>query len=351
MLTIKQDYGEILSALLDQNHVRIKNEWKNHIDEIINDFENYFGLVITSPPSRNNYWTINKKSNINVSGIKFFKNKETYQLFYLTCAFLNVNTQSYITLSDIQTKIKEYTMGNLPDLYESNTPFDEFLVRNTRPIIKALEYFNIIEEYNPDNFKDENETDIAYHCLYKPAEIFIQNPQTTTYKGNKNADFKAAMNYLFTNTYLYKYDQPDLYETLQFRMDDVQEAFQLISNDYNEHYNYKLIEKNDYLFVVRNSKNYTSFPSNTNIDKILSHVLIHLDINKQYTLTSLSNCIENNALYQKIKVKDSANKLSKDLINIGLNYGFLKEIDEGYQPTLLKNILKEQEIKEDNTNE
>lgn len=349
MLTIKQDYGEILSALLDQNHVRVKNEWKSHIKEIKNDFENYFGLVITSP--RTNYWTINKKSNINVSGIKFFKSKETYQLFYLACAFLNVNTQSYIALSDIQTKIKEYTIGNLPDLYESNSPFDEFLVRNTKPIIKALEYFNIIEEYNPDDFKDKDETDAAYHCLCKPAEVFIQNPQATAYKGSKNADFKAAMNYLFTNTYLYKYDVPDLYETLQYRMDDVQDAFQLISNNYNEHYNYKLIEKNDYLFVVRNSKNYTAFPSNTNIDKILSHVLINLDINKQYTLTSLANCIKDNELYQKIKIKDSANKLSKDLINIGLNYGFLEDVNESYQPTILKNILKEQEIKEDITNE
>lgn len=54
MSTIKQDYGEILSALLDQNQVRIKNEWKNHIKEIKNDFENYFGLVITSP--RINYF-------------------------------------------------------------------------------------------------------------------------------------------------------------------------------------------------------------------------------------------------------------------------------------------------------
>lgn len=349
MSTIKQDYGQILSALLDQNQVRIKNEWKNHIKEIKNDFENYFGFVITSP--RINYWTINKKSSVNVSGIKFFKNKETYQLFYLACAFLNVNTNSYITLSDIQTKIKEYTMGNLPDLYESNSPFDEFLVRNTKPIIKALEYFNIIEEYNPVNFKDKNETDAAYHCLCKPTEVFIQNPQTTTYKGHKNANFKAAMNYLFTNTYLYKYDQPDLYETLQFRMDDVQDAFRLISSDYNEHYDYKLIEKNDYLFVVRNSKNYTAFPSNSNIDKILSHVFIHLDINKQYTLTSLANCIKDNDLYQKIKVKDSVNKLSKDLINIGLNYGFLEEADEAYQPTILKNILKEQEIRKDVINE
>ena len=349
MSKIKQDYGEILSALLDQNQVRIKDEWKKHIREIKNDFENYFGLVITSP--RINYWTINKKSSVNISGIKFFKSKETYQLFYLTCAFLNVNTQSYIPLSYIQTKIKEYTMGNLPDLYKSKSPFDEFLVKNTKPIIKALEYFNIIEEYNPANFKGDNETDIAYHCLCKPAEVFIQNPQSTAYKGHKNADFKAAMNYLFTNTYLYKYDQPDLYETLQFRMDDVQDAFRLISNNYNEHYDYKLIEKNDYLFVVRNSKNYTAFPSNTNIDKILSHVLIHLDINKQYTLTSLADCIEKNDLYQKIKIKDSSNKLSKDLINIGLNYGFLKETDDLYQPTILKNILKEQEIKEDVINE
>lgn len=331
---IQYEYGAILSSLLDANQVRIKPEWHTHLKKIKEDFEKYFGLVISTP--RRNYWSINKKSKTNISGIKFFKEKETYQFFYLACAFLNTTINPYFDSEILREKITHYTLSNLPELYESKTPFDEYLIKHINPIIKALEYLDIVEECTLDS----NEK--ILHRKNKPSKILKPNKQPTIYRGKTNNAFKYAMNYLFTNTYLYKEDEPEMYDILQKDMDRVQASFHLLSSDYNENCVYTLMEKDDYMMVVRKSKQYSAFPSNTNKDKIISQIFINLNINTVYTVEMLSNEVENNQIYQNIKIKDATQTLAKDLICIGLSYGFLERVNDGYQPTLLIHILKEE---------
>lgn len=345
MSDVKNLYGEILSLLLDHDQVKIKPEWSNHVKDIKNDFENLFGLVISTP--RRNYWSINKQSNTQISGIKFFKEKETYQLFYLACAFLNTTLELYFTHETLQQKVKEYAMTNLPDLYESQTPFDEYLIKHMRPIVKALKYLNIIEDYDDPSLETDDD---IYYRTNKPSDILISNDKSLVFRGKKDNEFKEAMNYLLTNTYVYKHDVPDIYNTLQLKMDDVLNSLHYLSYDYNSHSNYHLIEKNDYMMIVRQSKNYTSFPSNTNIDKILSQILIELELNSSYSFDDLHERIENNTLYQKLKIKDSIKKLTNDLIHIGLTYGFLNKTNNIYQPTILINILNENKEESSNDN-
>lgn len=334
---IQYEYGNILCSLLDYNQVHIKPEWNNHLKQIKEDFEKYFGLVISTP--RKYYWTINKKSKTNILGIKFFKEKETYQFFYLACAFLNTTINPYFDFEMLREKITHYTLSNLPELYESQTPFDEYLIKHINPIIEALKYLDIAEECTLKS----NEK-ILYR-KNKPSEILIPNKQSTStiYRGRTNNAFKHAMNYLLTNTYLYKKDEPEIYDTLQKNIERVQASFHLLSSDYNENCVYTLMEKDDYMMVVRKSKQYSAFPSNTNKDKIISQIFINLNINTVYTVEMLSNEVENNQIYQNIKIKDATQTLAKDLICIGLSYGFLERVDGGYQPTLLIHILKEEQ--------